>query len=75
MIDQGTHPSQSPPVKHLSELISGLPGAAPALVEDPLVSGIAFDSRQIQPGSLFVALTGGTTDGHRYIPDALRRGA
>ena len=32
-------------------------------------------SRQVQPGTLFVAIQGGTVDGHRFIPDALARGA
>jgi len=39
------------------------------------VSGIALDSRQVNAGDVFVALTGGNTDGHQYIPDALSRGA
>jgi UDP-N-acetylmuramoyl-L-alanyl-D-glutamate--2,6-diaminopimelate ligase len=29
----------------------------------------------VKAGDLFVALSGGNTDGHRYIPDALTRGA
>ncbi|RPH74630.1 UDP-N-acetylmuramoyl-L-alanyl-D-glutamate--2,6-diaminopimelate ligase [bacterium] len=39
------------------------------------ITGIALDSRQVQPGNLFVALMGGSVDGHRFIPDALQRGA
>ncbi len=39
------------------------------------ITGIALDSRAVQPGNLFVAMSGGSTDGHRYIPDALVRGA
>jgi UDP-N-acetylmuramoyl-L-alanyl-D-glutamate--2,6-diaminopimelate ligase len=39
------------------------------------INGIVLDSRQVQPGNLFVALTGGNTDGHRYIPAAMERGA
>ena len=39
------------------------------------LSGIALDSRLVTEGNLFVALSGGNTDGHRYIPDALSRGA
>lgn len=39
------------------------------------LTGIAFDSRRVHPGDLFVALRGGSTDGHRYIPDAIARGA
>jgi len=39
------------------------------------VTGIALDSRAVQPGNIFVAMTGGSTDGHRYIPSAIERGA
>jgi len=39
------------------------------------VTGICLDSRQVIPGSIFVALEGGNTDGHRFIPDAIQRGA
>jgi len=41
----------------------------------PLVGGIAFDSRRVKPGDLFVALPGLRTDGARFIPEALARGA
>ena len=34
-----------------------------------------FDSRQVQPGSLFVAQRGTQVDGHRFIPKALENGA
>jgi UDP-N-acetylmuramoyl-tripeptide--D-alanyl-D-alanine ligase len=33
------------------------------------------DSREVQPGGVFFALRGGKMDGHRFIPDALARGA
>jgi UDP-N-acetylmuramoyl-tripeptide--D-alanyl-D-alanine ligase len=36
---------------------------------------ISTDTRTLQPGDLFVALTGPTTDGHQFIPQALRAGA
>jgi UDP-N-acetylmuramoyl-L-alanyl-D-glutamate--2,6-diaminopimelate ligase len=39
------------------------------------VRGIRFDSRQVQPGDLFVAVPGERRDGHEFIPDALARGA
>ena len=41
----------------------------------PAVTGIATDSREVQKGDLFVALSGEHTDGARFIGDALRRGA
>lgn len=39
------------------------------------ISGMAFDSRTVEPGDLFVALVGGSADGHQYIPAAVERGA
>src|SRR5574340_1472699 len=48
---------------------------APAEIPAVPISGISLDSRTLQPGNLFVALTGGTSDGHRYIPAAVERGA
>jgi UDP-N-acetylmuramoyl-tripeptide--D-alanyl-D-alanine ligase len=35
----------------------------------------AVDSRRVEPGMLFVALPGEHTDGHRFLADAVRRGA
>lgn len=43
--------------------------------QDPQIRGIALDSRQVKPGELFVALAGGSVDGHRFIVDAVQRGA
>ncbi len=39
------------------------------------IRGIACDSRQVRPGSLFVALRGTREDGTRYVEDAIQRGA
>lgn len=39
------------------------------------ISGISYDSRKTQPGDLFVAVKGFETDGHKFIPKALERGA
>jgi UDP-N-acetylmuramoyl-L-alanyl-D-glutamate--2,6-diaminopimelate ligase len=39
------------------------------------VSGVEYDSRRVTPGSLFVAMRGGTTDGGAYISSAVERGA
>ena len=38
-------------------------------------SGVAFDSRQVVPGDLFVALEGQTSDGHVYVGQAFDGGA
>ena len=61
--------------KHLSELLSQLPEPTALPTHDPLITGIVWDSRQVKPGNLFVALSGGNTDGHLYIGDAIRSGA
>ena len=39
------------------------------------ITGVSYDSRQTQPGDLFVAMTGFATDGHKYISAAVERGA
>ncbi len=39
------------------------------------ITGIEYDSRRVRPGSVFVAMKGGTTDGNRYIEKALTAGA
>lgn len=39
------------------------------------ITGLTADSRQVQPGFLFAALSGGRADGRAYIADAVRRGA
>ena len=43
--------------------------------DDVEVTSVTTDSRAVAPGSLFVALAGERTDGHRFVDDALRAGA
>ncbi len=50
------------------------PGAFPAQT-DRAVSGLAFDSRKLRPGEVFVALAGAKADGSRFIADAVAAGA
>jgi len=55
---------------------SALPDAAyPGELPDVLVTGVTYDSRQLQSGFIFVAYQGYSVDGHRYIPQAIERGA
>ncbi len=39
------------------------------------VSGIAYDSRQVQPGFVFIAIRGEKRDGNRFVPQAIANGA
>ena len=39
------------------------------------VCGVSTDSRTVQAGNVFVALRGERFDGHRFLDDAVRRGA
>ena len=55
-----------------SEIAEAVSGAASA---DFAATGVAFDSREVTSGDLFIALTGETTDGHRFVPQALAQGA
>jgi len=61
----------------LSALLPALPGVQ--VVGPPLagraISGLAYDSRRVRPGNLFVALPGLRVDGMRFIPAAIDHGA
>ncbi len=53
-------------------------GGDPAMAAgfwDVEIKGLAYDSRQVKPGFLFVAIPGRNQDGAVYIDDALKRGA
>lgn len=43
--------------------------------KDVEISGIAYHSGKVRPGDLFVCIKGYKTDGHKYIPDAIKNGA
>ncbi len=43
--------------------------------EDLEISGVEYDSRRVRPGSVFVAMKGGTTDGNQYLKKAIAAGA
>ena len=43
--------------------------------DGPAPTGLGVDSREVRPGSLYLAVRGSQTDGHRFVADAVRRGA
>ncbi|MDP4086417.1 MAG: UDP-N-acetylmuramoyl-tripeptide--D-alanyl-D-alanine ligase [Bacillota bacterium] len=60
-------------LKQISEMISiqnNIPSFANITVE-----GISIDSRKIEKGNLFVPFKGEHMDGHKYVADAIQRGA
>jgi UDP-N-acetylmuramoyl-tripeptide--D-alanyl-D-alanine ligase len=57
------------------ELLAATAGVVAGGALPTTFPGAAIDSRQVQPGELFVAIHGETTDGHRFIPAAVERGA
>lgn len=44
-------------------------------VENEEIAGLAYDSRKVQPGDLFIAVPGDHTDGRLFLADAAERGA
>ena len=64
-------------------MVEGLLGEAATIMDGEMISGSAtavwrgatLDSRQVTGGELFFALAGERTDGHRFVGQALERGA
>jgi UDP-N-acetylmuramoyl-L-alanyl-D-glutamate--2,6-diaminopimelate ligase len=50
-------------------------GQASAAGTDQAVTGVTYDSRQVKPGAVFVALRGVNADGTRFAPQAIANGA
>jgi len=42
---------------------------------NPEVTSVEYDSRRVKPGSLFLAMRGESSDGNRYIDQAIQAGA
>lgn len=70
------HASAAPVAVPLATLFIGFPFSYfPAEIPVVNITGIAIDNRQVEPGNLFVAMPGGSADGHDFIADAIVRGA
>ena len=61
--------------KKLSQLFRDFPLTVPDQIPDVEINGIAIDSRAVKPADLFVAMQGGSVDGHNYIQKAIDNGA
>ena len=58
-----------------TELIAEVSAVGSGGGADGPVTGVEYDSRRVQPGSVFVAMKGGSTDGNRYVEKAIAAGA
>ena len=61
--------------RNLASLVKVLRLPSRAEWQEVEITGITEDSRLIKPGFLFVAIRGYVDDGHRYIDEAIARGA
>jgi UDP-N-acetylmuramoyl-L-alanyl-D-glutamate--2,6-diaminopimelate ligase len=67
-------PDKGDPMK-LSELLENIDYEVMKGGTDPEITGVVYDSRKAEKGSLFVCIRGAVSDGHKYIPDVIRKGA
>ena len=59
----------------LGKLLENIPVLELCADPETEITGISYDSRNTQPGDLFVAIKGFEADGHRFIPKAVANGA
>jgi UDP-N-acetylmuramoyl-L-alanyl-D-glutamate--2,6-diaminopimelate ligase len=59
----------------LAKLLRGVDAKGLPAHRDLEIQEIAYDSRKVKPGTLFVAIRGEKTDGNNFIADAVARGA
>lgn len=59
----------------LKELLADVPVLQQYADPEMEISGLCCDSRRAEPGSLFVAVSGFASDGNRFIPSAIAKGA
>lgn len=60
---------------NLKEILIGLEGLKARGNIDIEIEGIAFNSKEVKENYLFVAIKGFETDGHKYVEEALEKGA
>ena len=59
----------------LRQLLEGVNVLAANVDMDMQIESVVYDSRKVTPESMFIAITGFATDGNKYIPMALEKGA
>jgi UDP-N-acetylmuramoyl-L-alanyl-D-glutamate--2,6-diaminopimelate ligase len=59
----------------IKKIITGCAGLTSDAMKPSEVTGLAYDSRRVKPGDLFIALSGTALNGNAFINDAFKRGA
>lgn len=62
-------------MKKLTNILSGIKPSEVVGDKNLVLSGLAFDSRKVEKGFLFVAIRGTVVDGHNFISKAIEKGA
>jgi UDP-N-acetylmuramoyl-L-alanyl-D-glutamate--2,6-diaminopimelate ligase len=62
-------------MKHLKDILYGVSLQQVIGTTNARVPALAFDSRLVQPGTLFIAIKGTLSDGHQFIAKAIEQGA
>ncbi len=60
---------------YLSQLLADVNIIDKYNYSDMQITGVHYNSAKIQPGNIFIAIRGYSTDGHKYIPSAVTNGA
>ena len=62
-------------LSRLCSALYGLEGVRVFDFQERDITGVAYDSRNVRPGYLFVAMPGSKADGHTFLLEAVERGA
>ena len=63
------------PLSAFAEALKPLLSAPFAPAGNPSIASVANNSSKVTPGTLFLAIRGARADGHRFLPDAVQKGA
>ena len=58
----------------IADIAKAANGRLIAAGSEKYITGIRHDSREVEPGDLFVAIKGENQDGHKYIPQVIEKG-
>ncbi len=62
-------------MKYIKDILNGIDFKSGAAISGLRVSGVTSDSRSVKKGDMFIAVDGYSIDGHKFIKDAISKGA